>query len=43
MDIVTKAAKYIFSNDVFEKNQNNPVAMRLQDLTKDDDSSCGRK
>ena len=39
MDDVTKAARYIFSDDVFEKDRNNPVAMRLRNLTEDEDSS----
>src|SRR5271168_5231893 len=46
MDIVTEAARYILSDDVFEKDQNNPVAMCLHDLTDDDnslDDSYGKK
>ena len=39
MDNVTKAARYIFSDDVFEKDRNNPVAMHLRNLTEDEDSS----
>src|ERR1700678_479149 len=39
MDIVTEAARYILSDDVFEKDRNNPVAMHLRDLTDDGDSS----
>ena len=39
MDIVTRAAKYVFSDDVFEKDWNNPVAMWLRDLMEDDNSS----
>ena len=39
MEVVTKAAKYVFSGDVFERDRNNAVAMRLRDLTEDEGSS----
>ena len=35
---VTLAARYIFLDDTFERNCNNPVAMQLRSLTKDDNS-----
>ena len=45
IDIVTNAARYILSDDVFEKDRNNAVAMCLHDLTDDGDSddSYGKK
>ena len=39
MDVVTKAAKYVFSGDVFERDWNNAVAMQLRDLMEDEGSS----
>ena len=39
MDNVMLAAKYIFSDDTFERNCNNLVAMQLRSLTKGDNSS----
>src|SRR5882757_1082276 len=39
IDVVTKAAKYIFSDEVFERDRNDPVAMRLRDLTEEEGSS----
>ena len=39
MDVVTKAVKYVFSGDVFERDWNNAIAMRLRDLTEDEGSS----
>ena len=39
MEVITKAAKYVFSGDVFERDKNNTVAMRLRDLTEDEGSS----
>ena len=39
MDNITLATRYIFLDDTFERNCDDPVAMRLRSLTKNDDSS----